>query len=230
MLRLTMPSATIDLQHGTNKNKMTHPTQTDIALIRVVNAHLKTLSALSVHDVDEPNLAVASSSLRFLLVEGCLGRAWKALRFGGPMTFKAWCITSTQGDDVVAYCGGGDVLPGIPISACFNATLAELQLDLVAFCQRPRIQIGAVKVSTVQLIQYVANTRGGSHFDPEGKSPKSRKVVFDLLRRVEAGEFPSFISQVNGRNLLHHEILSIAQVVIRSPEVARLGAWRESAA
>ncbi len=146
------------------------------------------------------------------------------------MTFKAWCITSTQGDDVVAYCGGGDVLPGIPISACFNATLAELPLDLVAFRQRPRIQIGTVKVSTIQLIQYVANTLGGSHFDPDGKSPKSRKPVFDLLRRVEAGEFPSFISQVNGRNLLHHEILSVAQVVIRSPEVTRLSTWREPAA
>ena len=136
------------------------------------------------------------------------------------MTFKTWCITSTQGDGVIAYCGGGDVIPGIPISVCRNATLAELPLDLVAFRQRPRIQIGKVKVSTVQLIQYVANTLGGIHFDPEGKSPKSRKPVLDLLRRVETGEFPSFVSQVNRRNLLHHEILSVAQVVIRSPEVA----------
>ena len=62
------------------------------------------------------------------------------------------------------------------------------------------------------------------------KSLKSKKPVFDILRRLEAGEFPSFISQVNGRNLLHHEILSVAQVAVRSPEVARLSAWRESAA
>jgi hypothetical protein len=96
--------------------------------------------------------------------------------------------------------------------------------------KQPRIQIGAVKVSTVELIKYVANTLGGSHFDPEGKSPKSKKPVFDILRRVEAGEFPTFVSQVNGRNLLHHEILSVAQVVIRSPQVVLLSAWRESAA
>ncbi|MGO9848009.1 MAG: hypothetical protein ACLPKT_15855 [Methylocella sp.] len=204
---------------------MKQPTQTDISLIRRVNAHVKILSALSVHDADEASLAVASGSLRFLLVEDWLGRAWKASGLGGPMTFKAWCITSTQDDGVVAYCGGGDLLPGIPISACHNATLAERSLDLAAFRQKPRIQIGTVKVSTVQLIQYVANTLGGSHFDPEGKSPKSRKPVFDLLRRVEAGEFPSFISQVNGRNLVHHELLSVTQVVIRSPEVAQLSAW-----
>ena len=200
---------------------MKRPTQTDISLIRRVNAHVKTLSSLSVHDADEANLAVASSSLRFLLVEDWLGRAWKASGLRRPMTFKAWCITSTQGGDVVAYCGGGDVLPGIPISVCHNATLAERSLDLAAFCRKPRIQIGTINVSTVQLIQYVANTLGGSHFDPEGKSPRSRKPVFDLLRRVEAGEFPGFISQVNGRNLVHHELLSVGQVVIRSPEVAQ---------
>jgi hypothetical protein len=51
-----------------------------------------------------------------------------------------------------------------------------------------------------------------------------RAAPTDVLRRVEAGEFASFISQVNGRDLLHHEILSVAQVVIRSPEVARLAA------
>jgi hypothetical protein len=209
---------------------MAHPTQTEISLIKTVNAHLKQLSTLSVFNVDEASLRVASSSLRFLLVEDWLGRAWKASGLGGPMTFKAWCITSTQGEDVIAYCGGGDILPGIPISACLNAKLAELPLDLAAFCERPRIQIGTVKVSTVQLIQYVSNTLGGTHFDPEGKSPRSKKPVFDLLRRVEAGEVASFISQVNGRNLLHHEILSVAQVVIRSPEVARLMAWREPAA
>lgn len=162
-------------------------TQTDVSLIETVNAHLKHLSALSVFDVDEASLRVASSSLRFLLVGDSLGRAWKASGLGGPMTFKAWCITSTQGDDVVAYCGGGDLLPGIPFSACRNAQLKELPLDLVAFRQRPRIQVGSVKVSTVQLIQYVANTLGGAHFDPEGRSVKSRKPVFDLLRRLEAG-------------------------------------------
>ena len=142
------------------------------------------------------------------------------------MTFKAWCITATQGEEVVAYCGGGDILPSIPFSAARNATLRELSLDLIDFRRRPRIQIGAVKVSTVQLVQYVANTLGGAHFDPRSK----RKPWFDLLRRLEAGEFNVQPALVNGRNLLHHELLSIAQVVIRSPEVTQLRAWRDPTA
>jgi len=207
---------------------MHRPSPTDTALIGTVNAHLSHLSKVAAHDVDEAKLRVASTSLRYLLVEDMLARAWRALALGGPMTFRTWCITSTQGDDVIAYCGGGELLPGVPFSVCRNAVLAERTLDLGAFRQRPRVQIGTVKVSTVELIQYVANTLGGAHFDPEGKSLRSRKPVFDLLRRLDAGAFNGLDLKVNGRNLLHHEILSVIETVLRSPEVLRLRKWRAS--
>ena len=205
--------------------------QENVQLIRIVNAHLKNLSSTSVFNVEEDSLKVASNSLRFLLVNDELARAWKASGLKGPMTFETWCITSTKGsnNDVVAYCGGGDILPGIPFSASHGATLAKLTLNLKDFCKRPRIQVGQVTISTIQLIQYVANTLGGAHFDP-GKSKRSKKPHFDLLRRLEAGEISGPPLLVNGRNLLHHEILSVAQVVIRSPEVAQLRAWRDSTA
>ena len=102
----------------------------------------------------------------------------------------------------------------------------NFRLISVPFANGLLIQVGSVKVSTIQLVQYVANTLGGAHFDPEGKSPKSCKPLFDLLRRLEAGEFGGLPFRVNDRNLLHHEILSVAQALIRSPEVTRLIAWR----
>jgi hypothetical protein len=203
---------------------MRHLTQTETSLIETVNAHLKQLSAVSAFNVDAPTLRVASVSLRSLLVEDMLARGWRTSGLGGPVTFKTWCIVATQGSDVLAFCGGGDVLPGIPFSACLNAKLAERTLDLNTLRRQPRIQIGAVKVSTIALIQYVANTLGGTHFDPEGKSPRSRRnPAFALLRQLDAGGGLPF--QVNGRDLLHHEILSVAQAVIRSPEVVQLSAW-----
>jgi hypothetical protein len=195
-------------------------TQSDISLIKVVIGHLNQLSALSVYDADEASVRVASASLRFLLVEDGLARAWRASGLGGPMTFATRCITSTQGDGVVAYCGGGDMLPGIPFAASRGAEFAELTLNLRYFSRRARIQVGSVEISTVELVKYVANTLGGAHFDPN-----SGKPVFDLLRRLEAGEFGGPPLLVNDRNLLHHEMLSVAQVLIRSPEVARLVAW-----
>jgi hypothetical protein len=206
---------------------MQHPNPTEAKLIQTANAHLQQLAELSVFSMTEARLRVASASLRTLLVEGnILERAWRASGIRGEMTFKARCIVSTEGKDVVVYCGGGDMLPGVPFAAHRNATVAERSLDLASFCKRPRIQVGNHRISTVEVIKYVANTLGGLHFDPEGKSIRSQKPVFDLLRRLEAGEFGGLPFLVNNRNLLHHEILSIGQVVIRSPEVARLRAWR----
>lgn len=205
---------------------MHRPSSTDAAMIGTVNAHLAQLSSLTSFDVGEARLQVASASLRYLLVEGMLARAWRASRLGGPLTLRAWCIDAMQGDNAVAFCGGGDVLPGVPFSVCFNATLAERSLDLAAFCRSARIQAGTTAVSTMEVVQYVANTLGGAHFDPDGTSPRSRKPVFQLLRRIEDGALGGLSLRLNNRGLLHHEILSIAQVIARSPEVVRLGEWR----
>jgi hypothetical protein len=143
------------------------------------------------------------------------------------MVFETWGIASIKGDDAVAYCGGGDILPGIPFSACHNADVAKRTLNLVDLLKQTRIQVGPHKISTVQLVKYVANTWGGVHFDPEGKSPKSRKPDFALLRRLEAGELGGPPMLVNDRNLLHHELLSIAQAIVRSKQVALLIGWQE---
>jgi hypothetical protein len=202
------------------------PSQVDAAMIGTVNAHVSQLATLSSFDADESKIRVASSSLRYLLVEGMLARGWKTSGLGGPVTVRAWCVDSMQGDGAVAFCGGGDLLPGIPFSACFNATLAERSLDLGAFCQKARIQVGTVKISTIELVQYVSNTLGGTHFDPTGRSPKSRKPAFDLMRKLDTGALAGITMVLNGRNLIHHEVLSVAQVLIKSPEVRRLMSWR----
>ena len=116
------------------------------------------------------------------------------------------------------------MLPNIPFSACRNATLEDKTLDLDSYCRSPRIQVGNVKISTVEIIQYVANALGGSHLDPSGNASKRPKA--DILRRLEAGEIEGPPLRVNNRSLLHHEILSLAQTVTRSPQVATLRAWK----
>jgi hypothetical protein len=199
-------------------------TRHDVELVKTVQAHLRNLASLSVHNADEPTVRIATGALRALVSEEMLQRAWIASGLRGPMTFKTYFITSTTGDDVVAYCGGGDILPNVPFSVCRGANLQERTLNLKDFCRQTRIQIGAETASTTDIIKYVANALGATHFDPHGKAARK----YDLLRRIEAGEVGKLFLQVNDRNLLYHEILSIAQSVIRSPQVKELLEWSTS--
>ena len=88
----------------------------DIDLIKTAQAHLRAMRHANNPWVDEHSLRAASAPLRFLLVESNLVRAWKALYIGGPIEIEAYCFASLPGRDSVGYCGGADILPGIPVS------------------------------------------------------------------------------------------------------------------
>jgi hypothetical protein len=196
-------------------------TRHDVDLIRIVQAHVRNLVSLSVHNADEPTVRIATGALRALLSEEMLQRAWSASGLRGPMTFKTYFIASITGGDVVAYCGGGDILPNVPFSVCRGTNLEERTLNLKDFCRQTRIQIGTETASTTDVIKYVVNALGAAHFAPDGKTARK----YNLLRRVEAGEIGQLFLEVNNRNPLHHEILSIAQALIRSPQVEELLEW-----
>jgi hypothetical protein len=196
----------------------------ELEFVQTVQAHIKNLKSLCDYNTNAPTIRISTGTLRALLSEDMLQRAWYLSGLKGPMTFKTYAIASIDGDDAVAYCGGGDVIPGAPFSACHNATLKECSLNLRDFCRQPRIQVRTEIASTVDIIKYVANALGVTHFDPNGKTA----LKFDLLRRIEAGDAGQlFIGLVNDRNMLHHEILSIAQAVVRSPQVHELLEWHQ---
>jgi hypothetical protein len=193
----------------------------DVDLIKTVQAHLKNLASLSVHEADEPTMRIATATLRALLSEGMLQRAWLASGLRGPVTFRTYFITNA-GNDAVAYCGGGDIIPSISFSVCRNAELEERVLNLKDFCRQTRILVGKEKASTTDIIKYVANALGATHFDPIGNAARK----YDLLRRIEAGEVGQlFLSKINDLNPLYHEVFSIAQAVIRSPQIKELLGW-----
>ena len=200
------------------------PSEAEIEQVAMVKAHLKQVEMAAQHDADEPILRVITGSLRFLLKEDNLGRAWRTSGIGGPMTFSVYCISSIDPGETLVFCGGGDLLPGLSFSSNVGgSTLEKKTLDLESLRRQTRVQFGQAKFSTVEVVEYVANALGGVHYDPAGKA--ARKA--DILRRVEAGEIASMGIRVNDRSHLHHEILSIAQAVVRSPEVERLRRWQK---
>jgi hypothetical protein len=204
---------------------MKRHTKEDIDLIQTAQAHLRLLRNEANYNADEAILRAASGPLRALLVEGLLIRAWKLIGIGGPITLRAQCIVSSEGSDVVAYCGGADMLPNISFAVGRNARTAEKSLNLQDYLNSTRIRVGETEVSTKVLIQYVANTRGGAHYESGSK----RKPEYELLADLESGKIPGPAIRINNRNPLHHEILSIAQAILRSPEVSYLSAWQPAA-
>ena len=197
----------------------------DIDVIKLVQAHLRALWHANNPWVDEHSLRAASAPLRFLLVEGNLVRAWKALRLGGPIEIEAYCFASVPGPDSVGFCGGADILPGIPVSMGHgtDVQLEVKRLNIDAFLNGPCIWAKGIRINRRELVQYIANTKGGTHYDPEGRSPRSQGIKFSLLRDLENGLFGLGV-RFNGRNLVHHELSSILQALLRSREIHSLQA------
>jgi hypothetical protein len=192
--------------------------------IEKAKGHLAQLRGLG-HDATEVALTVASGSLRILLVGGLLQDAWGRTGIKTSIIVPTRNIIAPLADGIVAYCGGGDLLPGVSFATNLGGVRTEeVSLRLSKFKSNPRVRVGARRISTVNVVSYFANTRGGTHYDPELKSARAKqRAVFETLRRLEHGEIrgPS-ISKVNGRNLLHHELLSIAQDLLKSKQVAAL--------
>jgi hypothetical protein len=180
----------------------------------------------SIYNTSAGALSAISGNLRFLLSDGQLARAWRSAKIGGPMIFSTWMIKSIDGPDAIAICGGADLLPTVPFSVSRNATVKPVSVDLSTFCNMVRVQRDGCKATTLDVVKFFANTMGGSHLDPHGVNPKSRKDTYDMLRDLRDGNIGMFVGTVNDKSIVHHELLSIAQAVLRSAQVEQLLAWR----
>lgn len=192
-------------------------------LIKTAQAHLRALGRMDSPWVDEHSLRVASAPLRFLLVEGNLVRAWRASGIGGPIQMMAYCFASPPGLEAIGFCGGGDVLPGVPMSMGWGDIRLKLKnLNIHAFLNEPCVCAKGLRITRRELVQYIANTKGGTHYDAQGLSPRSQNAKFSLLRELEEKGLAGLGIKTNDRNLVHHELLSITQSLLRSAEVQRL--------
>lgn len=198
-------------------------TSEQVDLLKTTRAHLTALWPASSPWADEHGLRVASASLRFLVVEGNLLRTWKAFGIGGPIEVEASCFAVRPGNEAIAFCGGADVLPGVPVSLSWGPVeLVNKRLNIDAFLQSPCAFLRGTRISRHELIKYIANTKGGTHFDPAGRSPKSQDPKFNLLRDVEQNGFSGLTIAFNGRNLVHHELAAAIKSILSSHQIQRL--------
>ncbi len=196
----------------------------EVDLLKMSVEHLLVLRNAAAPAAGEHRLRVAAASLRFLLVEENLARAWKTSGIGGPIVVDAMAFSSPPGSQSVGFCGGAEIMPGVPISTGWgdDVHLEPKRFNLPDFLRAPCIYFKGMKISRHALIQFIANTKGGNHYDPAGRAQKSQKEKFELLWRLEHEGMAGLSLAVNDRNLIHHEIASIILSILRSKEIQRL--------
>jgi hypothetical protein len=169
-----------------------------------------------------------SVTLRLLLADGVLQRAWKESGFERQPTIVAprlEPVIEKQGAAIRFASAGGATDQGVTIAGVLSAT-APLPPDdfspegypfkLNEFIESASIVIHGEILKRREIVKYFAHIEGGAHLR---LSPRVRNDEEALVRAIEKwnGEI-----QLVQRDALYFELLSIGQAVGRSEDVQRL--------
>lgn len=198
-------------------------------LLEVVTSDLQYLKANWTPEVDDHSLRRGSTILRMLLVEGNLQRAWKSVGMKGKPTIIAPRLeVLLDGKDkssiVAAFAGGGEY-KGIYVALGVinrgskaaryspqDSKPTEHPFGLREFMESCGVFLNGEKIKRRDVVKYVANKLGGAHLDFTRKDA-GRDHVYVLLDTVG----PLF--QVLDKGIVYYELLSIGQLLIRSPDI-----------
>jgi hypothetical protein len=105
-----------------------------------------------------------------------------------------------------------------------NEAGANVRLvGLREFATATALVVNGTPVNRRTLINYVANKLGGAHFDPSRMNGKYG-AIYKLLDEANRRKFGLAIDGVVGKEkpIIYFELLSISQVLVRSPDVQML--------
>lgn len=212
-------------------------------LLRTVAADLQYVACEWSTQIDDDSLRRDCVVLHKLLVEGELGRAWRAVGFQKEPKILAPVLV-TVGDrrraDFIQTGGasfGGvevrdvelhydDSLPpeyankgsGVFVRKEPASKRARQPLWLPRFVDDICIVITGIEVSRRDLIIYIANTLGGKHMDwgREFKQQQQRRAKFEALDSV------FMTMETAKKNSVYFELLAIGQAMAKSRDIGKL--------
>lgn len=214
----------------------------DHDLIAIVAEDLGYLADEWNQDIDDASLRRASTVLRSLLIEGQLQKVANMLN-------EEICVMapeiSKQEDElndpsIVFYQAGGANHKGMQVQFVkqMNRALSseeikknyEKQKNLIGqsypvklskFMKQTSFMINGVRINREEVVKYIANKRGGVHYDrsrntekPGSKGELEKK--FSLLDGIHGGIVTA------DKNSVYYELLSIGQRLISSHDVQRI--------
>lgn len=214
----------------------------DIDLIKIVSEDLDYLAEEWTQDIDDSSLRRASPVLRSLLIENQLMKVANIL--SEEINIMAPCISKydvhMNDPSIVFYQSGGAKYKGMEIQFLKHLNRAKSPEEIKADYEREKSSIGqnypvklslfmkqisfiinGVKINREEVIKYIANKRGGAHYDSSRKTDRTgskgeleKKYV--LLDNIHES------TSVADKNAVYYELLSIGQRLIASHDVQRV--------
>lgn len=202
-------------------------------LIRTVAEDLEYFDREWGNEVTDATLRRGSTTLRKLLIQGDLFKAWNAKRMAdepyviAPRLEAGLFCTPTQRPHI-GLAGGGE-FGALHLSLAVAHISAEPEppphipdaatthrFRLAEFVESASLYAEDTVVSRGEIVKYVANKLGGAHTD---FSRRKKDAVHALLDRV-APQFAFLTSlKLPAKNAVYFELLSIGQLVGRSPSM-----------
>lgn len=214
----------------------------DNKLITIVSEDLDYLSEEWNQDIDDSSLRRASPVLRSLLIEGQLMKVANMLN--ETVSVMAPEISKNEehlGDrSIVFYQSGGARYKGMQVQFAKQLNRAmspeeikeshEKQKNLIGqnypvklskFMKQISFMINGVKINREEVVKYIANKRGGAHYDDSRNTEKSGskgdlEKKFVLLDGIHDGMIMA------DKNSVYYELLSIGQRLVGSYDVQRI--------
>lgn len=214
----------------------------DIELIKIVSEDLDYLSEEWTQDIDDASLRRTSPVLRSLLIENQLINVANML--GEKINIMAPCISRydiyLNDPSIIFYQSGGAKYEGTEIQFLRHRTGAMSPEERKANYEREKTSIGqnypvklslfmkqisfiinGVKINREEVIKYIANKRGGAHFDSSRKIDRTGSKG-ELEKKYTLLDNIHMSTSVADKNAVYYELLSIGQRLITSHDVIRI--------
>lgn len=89
-------------------------------------------------------------------------------------------------------------------------------IKLSKFMKQVSFKIRNVKINREEVIKYIANKKGGAHYDSSREKNRDLEVKYSLLDSIYSN------SSILDKNAVYYELLSIGQRLIGSNDVTRI--------
>jgi len=203
-------------------------------IIKVVAEDLKYLMDEWDQEVSDTSLRNTSTTLRRLISDDDLGKAWRLLGLAKEPIINAISLDELLGTIKLVHINqafaGGAVYNNIQIKDIFEynpgvthdeimqnyerkRNIAPKLFKLSEYRRSPCIILQGEKISRRELILYVSNKLGGAHFDPKRNDKKERERKFLLLDNYRDDY------KLAGKDSVYFELLSIGQSIVKSSDI-----------